>query len=117
MAHSAAAGHHGDSHHDAAHGSMKSYIVGFILSIVLTLGSFGLVMVEGVSRSIAIPGLIILCVAQLLVQLIFFLHMGMDKSQRENTLTFVFTVKIIAIIVVGSLWVLHNMNVNMMPGM
>ncbi|WP_144632331.1 cytochrome o ubiquinol oxidase subunit IV [Bordetella genomosp. 13] len=109
--HTAAADHHG-AH---AHGSMKQYVVGFIISILLTFGSFGLVMAGDYPHSVVVPGLIILAVAQLLVQLIFFLHMG--RSERDNTLTFIFTIKVIAIIVVGSLWVLHNMNINMMPGM
>lgn len=112
MSSHSAADHHGAAH---AHGSMKQYIVGFILSILLTFGSFGLVMTGNFSHSVIVPGLIILAVAQLLVQLVFFLHMG--RSERDNTLTFIFTIKIIAIIVVGSLWVLHNMNANMMPGM
>jgi len=113
MSHDAAVHHD----HDHAHGSMKSYIFGFALSILLTLGSFGLVMSGTVPHNLAVPGLIALCVAQLLVQLVFFLHMGAAKEQRDNTLTFVFTVVILAIIVGGSLWVLHNMNANMMPGM
>lgn len=112
---------HGDHGHDnSSHGSLKSYIVGFILSVILTLGSFGLLMVEGVPRGVILPGIIVLCVAQLLVQLVFFLHMGTSKSQRDNLSAFVFAVFVIAIIVVGSLWVMHNMNANMMhsmPGM
>ncbi|CAM3776110.1 cytochrome o ubiquinol oxidase subunit IV [Bordetella tumulicola] len=112
---------HGDHDHDSnSHGSLKSYIVGFILSVILTLGSFGLLMVEGVPRGVILPGIIVLCVAQLLVQLVFFLHMGTSKSQRDNLSAFVFAVFVIAIIVVGSLWVMHNMNANMMhpmPGM
>ena len=110
-----------DHGHDSGdHGSLKSYIVGFILSIVLTLGSFGLLMVDGVPHNIILPGIIVLCVAQLLVQLVFFLHMGTSKSQRDNLSAFIFAVVVIGIIVLGSLWVLYNMNLNMMhpmPGM
>jgi len=111
MSHSAVADHHGAQ----SHGSLKAYVFGFILSILLTLGSFGLVMTGNFSHTLIVPGLIVLCVAQLLVQLVFFLHMG--KSERDNTLTFLFTVMVLSIIVLGSLWVLHNMNLNMMPGM
>lgn len=109
---------HGDHGHDSAdHGSVKSYIIGFILSLILTLGSFGMLMVEGVPRHWILPGIVVLAVAQLLVQLVFFLHMGTSKSQRDNLAAFLFAVFIIAIIVVGSLWVLHNMNANMMHPM
>jgi cytochrome o ubiquinol oxidase operon protein cyoD len=53
-------------------------------------------------------------VAQLVVQLVCFLHMGTSPSQRSNLAIMLFTLLILAIVVVGSLWVLHNMNVNMM---
>ena len=108
---------HGHAHDSAAHGSLKSYLVGFGLSIVLTLLSFGLVMTGVVPRSLALPGVIVLCVAQLLVQLVFFLHMSTARAQRDNLSTFVFAVFVIAIIVGGSAWVLHNMNANMMHPM
>jgi len=104
-------------HDSADHGSVKSYIIGFILSLILTLGSFGLLMVDGVPRGIILPGIVVLCVAQLFVQLVFFLHMGTSKSQRSNVAAFVFAVFIIGIIVAGSVWVLGNMNANMMPPM
>ncbi|GAB1579598.1 cytochrome o ubiquinol oxidase subunit IV [Bordetella petrii] len=113
MSHDTTAAGHG--HSGADHGSLKSYLVGFAISIVLTLGSFGLVMMDAVPRSLALPGIIALCVAQLLVQLVFFLHMG--RSQRDNLSAFVFSVFVIAIIVGGSVWVLHNMNANMMHPM
>ena len=112
MSHSAAAAH-GHDDHAADHGTVKSYIIGFVLSLLLTFGSFGLVMSGALSHTITIIGVVALCVLQLLVQLVYFLHMGASKSARDNLPTFVFTVMIIAIIVGGSAWVLYNMNVNM----
>ena len=103
--------HHEAAHgHAAGHGSYKSYIIGFVLSVVLTLASFGAVMQGWFTGGDAAIAIIVLCVAQLLVQLGFFLHMGTSPEQRENLSSFVFTVLIIAIIVGGSAWVLHNMN-------
>lgn len=104
----------GAAHQHAGHGSLKSYIVGFILSIVLTLLSFGCVMSGAVPHDLIVPGIVVFCVAQVLVQLVFFLHLSAAPGQRNNLVIGVFTVLIIAIVVVGSLWVLHNMNVNMM---
>ena len=112
MSHSAAAAH-GHDDHAADHGSLKSYIIGFVLSLLLTFGSFGLVMNGALSHTATIIGVVALCVLQLLVQLAYFLQMGASKSARDNLATFVFTVLIIAIIVGGSAWVLYNMNVNM----
>jgi cytochrome o ubiquinol oxidase subunit IV len=101
-------------HSHANHGSLKSYIIGFVLSIVLTAMSFGCVMSGAVPHDLIMPGIMVLCVAQVLVQLIFFLHLSAKPGQSENLSIGVFTLLIIAIVVVGSLWVLHNMNVYMM---
>jgi cytochrome o ubiquinol oxidase operon protein cyoD len=104
--------HHGTEHAD--HGSTKSYLTGFILSVVLTLASFGVVMSGKVPHDLMMPGIVVFGVAQLVVQLVYFLHMGTSPTQRGNLSIMLFTILILAIVVVGSLWVLHNMNVNMM---
>ncbi|WP_255494845.1 cytochrome o ubiquinol oxidase subunit IV [Luteibacter sp. Sphag1AF] len=95
---------------------MRSYAIGFAISLALTLGSFGTVMSGVVPPHLRLGVLVLLAVVQLVVQLIYFLHMGTAKSQRENTAIFLCTGLLIAIIVAGSLWVMHNANVNMMPG-
>jgi cytochrome o ubiquinol oxidase subunit IV len=108
---------HDAAHHEAAHadhGSTKSYLIGFALSVVLTLASFGVVMSGLVPQHLMMPGIVVFGVAQLLVQLVCFLHMGTSPSQRGNLSIMLFTLLILAIVVVGSLWVLHNMNENMM---
>jgi len=105
---------HAVEHPHASHGSLKSYIVGFALSIILTALSFGCVMSGAVPHDLILPGIMVLCVAQVLVQLVFFLHLSAKPGQRDNLSIGIFTLLIIAIVVVGSLWVLHNMNVNMM---
>lgn len=110
-------GHSEAAHKHNAHGSLKSYLVGFALSLILTFLSFGCVMSGAVPQHLVVPGIVVFCVAQLLVQLAFFLHMGTSPEHRENLSIGVFTVLIIAIVVVGSLWVLHNMNENMVPAM
>jgi len=98
-----------------SHGSVKSYIIGFILSLVLTILSFGAVMSGMVPPSMMLTAIVLLCIAQLVVQLIFFLHMGTSPDERNNTVIFLCTVVLIFIVVGGSLWVMHNANVNMMP--
>lgn len=103
------------SHAVASHGSLKSYSVGLVLSLVLTLASFGAVMLDVLPRSMRLPAIVLLCVAQLVVQLVYFLHMGTSKDQRSNTGIFICTALLIAIVVAGSLWVMHNANANMMP--
>jgi cytochrome o ubiquinol oxidase operon protein cyoD len=110
--------HHSPSHaaaHSASHGSIKSYAIGFILSLILTLASFGVVMTGLVQHSMRLDFIVALAVMQLLVQLVYFLHMGSAPDQRHNTAIFVCTALLIVIVVAGSLWVMHNANVNMMP--
>ncbi|WFT93491.1 cytochrome o ubiquinol oxidase subunit IV [Bradyrhizobium barranii] len=99
----------------ASHGTVKSYVVGFILSLGLTALSFGAVMSGTLPRDMILPAITLLAVVQLLIQLICFLHLGTAPEQRNNTMIFILTGSLIATIVGGSLWVMHNANVNMMP--
>jgi cytochrome o ubiquinol oxidase operon protein cyoD len=101
--------------HAASHGSLTSYIAGFILSLGLTAVSFGAIMTGSVPRDLMLPAITFLAVAQLLVQLLFFLHLGTAPEQRNSTVIFLLTTLLIAIVVAGSLWVMHNANINMMP--
>lgn len=106
-------GGHGDSH-GAAHGTLKSYVTGFFLSVLLTLASFAIAMKGGLEHEVALRAIVGLCIVQLIVQLFYFLHIGFAPGQRSNTAIFICTASLIAIIVAGSLWVMHNANENMM---
>lgn len=105
---------HGEAGHGGSHGTLKSYLAGFGLSLALTLLSFGCVMTGMLPHDLVMPGLVVFCVAQLVVQLVFFLHLNTSRAERGNLAIMLSTLVILAIIVVGSLWVLHNMNANMM---
>ncbi len=98
----------------AGHGTLKSYIIGFILSIALTVIPYMIVVHHMLVEDAIIIAIIGLGVIQLLVQLIFFLHLGLAPDQRSNLLTFCFTTLVLVILVVGSLWIMYNMNYNMM---
>ena len=101
------------ANHD--HGSRRGYVIGFLLSGLLTAGSFAAVMAGLVPHAWRMGLLTTLAVAQLIVQLVYFLHLGSARAQRDNTGIFLCTAFLIAIVVAGSLWVMHNANVNMMP--
>lgn len=99
---------------NAQHGSVMSYVTGFILAVALTLVAYVLAVnhiLTGGALTAAIMGL---AAIQLLVQLIFFLHFGRDKEARWMSATFYFMLMILVIIVGGSLWIMHNLNYNMM---
>lgn len=100
---------------DTHHGTVTSYIIGFALSVAFTLLAFYIATSNGLARSSAFLLIIILAVAQLLVQLFFFLHMGKESKPRWNLMMFYFMVGVIGIIVIGSLWIMHNLDYNMMP--
>ncbi|SHO61483.1 cytochrome o ubiquinol oxidase operon protein cyoD [Pseudoxanthobacter soli DSM 19599] len=114
MAHEHASAHHEDG---AAHGTVKSYMTGFILSVILTAIPFGLIMSGALPASTSIPIILILGVIQIVIHLIYFLHMNTSSSQMWNVAAFVFTLIIVAITVVGSLWIMAHLDMNMMPGM
>jgi cytochrome o ubiquinol oxidase operon protein cyoD len=99
----------------SAHGTQKTYITGFAVSLVLTVLSFGAVMSGLVPHDMILGTITLLAVGQLLVQLGLFLHLGTAPAQRNNTVIFALSMLLITTIVTGSLWVMHNADVNMMP--
>ncbi|MBO9126838.1 MULTISPECIES: cytochrome o ubiquinol oxidase subunit IV [unclassified Rhizobium] len=109
--------HHGHSHgHEAAHGSFKSYMIGFVLSVILTAIPFWLVM-AGVFDSKAVTAALIMIfgVIQIVVHMIFFLHMNSRSEGGWTLLALIFTILLVVIALSGSLWVMHHLNTNMMP--
>jgi cytochrome o ubiquinol oxidase operon protein cyoD len=56
-----------------------------------------------------------LAVAQLFVQLFFFLHMGKEKKPRWNLAVFISFIGVILLIVIASLWIMYHLNYNMTP--
>jgi cytochrome o ubiquinol oxidase subunit IV len=101
-------------HEEEGHGSFSSYLAGFVLAVVLTAASFWLVLHGGYSRETALLGLAVLAVVQIVVHLVFFLHMNTSSGQRWNVTAFGFTVLTVVIVVIGTLWVMHNVSMNMM---
>ena len=94
--------------------SVKSYLIGFVLSVILTVIPFALVMNGTLSKSAILVGISLAALVQIVVQLYYFLHLDSSPNQRWNLLTFVFTVIIVVLLVGGSLWIMYNLNVRMM---
>ena len=111
--------HHGhdDHHHDAGpHSTFSGYMWGFVLSIILTAIPFWLVMGNIISgRSTAVMVLGGFAVVQILVHMVFFLHMNGKIEGGWTLLSTIFTVVFVAIGIAGTLWVMFHMNTNMMP--
>lgn len=114
-----------NEHHDhedetggAAHGSLKGYLTGFILSVILTVIPFWIVMTGAIQDS-EMTGLVImaLAVVQVFVHLVYFLHLNFQSQGGWVMLATIFTLIIVFVIFVGSVWVMYHLNTNMMPGM
>ena len=102
------------THGGASLGSLKSYLIGFILSVILTVIPFAMVMSGTASHTTILATVVGLAVVQIIVHLVYFLHMNGSSEERWNLVAFLFTAMIIAIVVVGSLWIMYNLNINMM---
>ena len=105
---------HSVDNHGASHGSVKSYLIGFVLAVVLTAVPFYVVITHALPPQRAMLVIGAAAILQILVHLKFFLHLDSSKGQRMNVAVGLFTVLVIAIIVVGTLWVMWNMNYFMM---
>lgn len=100
---------------DEADDPLHSYLVGFALACGLTLASFGLAK-TGLIWEPAIPVvLMVLAVAQMGVHLVFFLHLGSGPDQTNNVMALAFGLLIVALVLVGSLWIMAHLNGTMMP--
>lgn len=96
-------------------GLLVQYVTGFILSIALTLAAYSLVVQRTLPVRWIIISIVGLAVAQLFVQLFFFLHMGNERKPRWNLMAFLFMVMVVVIVAFGSLWIMNNLDYNMMP--
>ncbi|MFB4394612.1 MULTISPECIES: cytochrome o ubiquinol oxidase subunit IV [unclassified Pseudomonas] len=105
---------HDTAHHEGNHGSVKSYMIGFILSIILTAIPFGLVMYPSLPKNLTVLIVVAMAVIQVVVHLVYFLHMDRSKEQRSNVSTFLFTVLVIALLVGLSLWIMFSIHIEMM---
>lgn len=100
---------------------IASYTVGLALALVLTLAAFSLVFERTQaslikqSPAIFIPAILVLAMIQLVVQLVFFLHIGQGKESRWNAAMFGFTFTGILVVVVASIWIMNHLNYNMTP--
>ena len=118
-AHDQSHGHdHGHGHESSHHGSFRDYLIGFGLSVVLTAIPFWIVM-DNVFRSPTVAAFVIMAfaVVQIVVHMVYFLHMNTASEGGWTVLALIFTVILVVITLTGSLWVMHHLDSNMMPGM
>ncbi|MGK2946623.1 MAG: cytochrome o ubiquinol oxidase subunit IV [Candidatus Malihini olakiniferum] len=105
---------HSTTDHNASRGSVQSYIIGFVISVFLIIIPFYLVMAGTTSPQAIMAGVFGCAVIQILVHLVYFLHLNSSAEQRWSVVVLVFAILIIAIVVVGSIWIMLNVHHNMM---
>ena len=94
--------------------NILSYTAGLGLAILLTIASF-VVSQTNLLWAPGIPvGLIVLAFAQIGVHLVFFLHLGSGPDNTNNILALAFGVLIVFLVITGSIWIIANLNWNMM---
>lgn len=98
----------------AWHGSLKSYIIGFVISLLLTSISFYLVIAKPLSVPNVIYAISTLAITQATFQLLYFLHLSKEEKPRWETYSFLLMLLILLIIVCGTLWVMHDLNIRTM---
>lgn len=96
-------------------GTFASYLSGFILSLVFTLAAY-FSAVHHIFSSLGLTVLLLaLAIVQFVIQLFFFLHVGRETKPRWKLLTLFFMIVVALIVVIGSIWIMYNLNYRMSP--
>jgi len=95
-------------------GHLRTYVGGVLMAVFLTLIPFRAVMSDDVGRDAAVWAIVICAAVQMVVHLVFFLHLNRRPEQHWYRVALVFTVMVIATLVVGTLWIMTHLNHNMM---
>jgi cytochrome o ubiquinol oxidase operon protein cyoD len=95
--------------------SVGAYLLGLVLATGLTVTSFWAVSTHVLWGPGVPMGLCVLAIAQMGIHLVFFLHITTGPDNTNNVLALAFGVLIVGLVVAGSLWIMANLNANMMP--
>jgi cytochrome o ubiquinol oxidase operon protein cyoD len=95
--------------------NVLSYTVGFAFAVLATIASFVVAQTDLLWPPGIAVGLVVLAIAQIGVHLVFFLHLGSGPESTNNILALTFGVLIVFLVIAGSLWIIANLDANMMP--
>jgi cytochrome o ubiquinol oxidase subunit IV len=106
----------GDHHEiEMPHASMRDYVIGFVLSVILTAIPFWLVIERPFAAGATAAIIMVFAAIQIVVHMIYFLHMSPKAEGGWSITSLAFTIIVVVIMLAGSLWVMHHLNTNMMP--
>lgn len=95
--------------------SLRTYLIGLGLATLITVVAFFIARTTLVWQPSIPIALFVLAVAQMGVHLAFFLHITSGPDNTNNVLALAFGVLIVGLLIVGSIWIMANLNHNMMP--
>lgn len=95
--------------------TVRTYVIGYVLSLVLTSGAFWLVSSfihapQATSPALLARLLVVLALTQLFVQVALFLHVGQEQKPRWNVVAFALTLFMVIAVVGGTLWIMKNLD-------
>ena len=96
-------------------GRWPTYTIGYVLAALLTAASFAMATSHLLTPASLVAALVVLAIGQMVVHLIFFLHITTAPAQKTNILAVVLTLLIITLVVIGSLWIMSQLNLHMTP--
>lgn len=107
---------HDASPDEGPHITSRGYLIGFVASVILTAIPFWLVMTGALSSMVATAIVIFgLALVQVIVHVVFFLHLDARSEGGWTLIAFIFTAVIVIIAIAGSIWIMYHLDANMMP--
>ena len=106
-----------DAERDSIVGGVRSYAIGLVAAAILTAASFALVQFDIVWGPAVPAALVALAIGQMGVHLVFFLHITTGPDNSNNVLALLFGVLIVALVLLGSIWIMGHLNHNLMGPM
>lgn len=97
------------------HETIKGYLLGFTLSVIFTLAAYFSVTQDWLSGWILLLTIALLALLQAAAQLYFFLPLTKGGKWSVNFITFLLMLLFASILVIGSLWIMYNLNGRVMP--
>jgi len=105
----------GDEEEASIGSRLLGYVTGLGLAVLLTATSFFVAGTDLVWQPSIPVAIIVLAIAQMGVHLVFFLHITTGADNTNNVLALAFGLLIVFLVIGGSLWIMANLNHNMMP--
>ena len=107
--------HNNHQHDTSAHGSISSYVIGFVLSLIFSIIPYYLVVNKSLTGNALTATILTFGVIQMLIQIIFFLHLGRGPKPLYNVVFFGATAFMILVVVIGSIFIMKHLHYNMSP--